>query len=341
MCGLFGWSLSEEAVEKCDLHALATLLAFQANARGDESWGVLKITPDAATQVLKDVGSIRRTCKVKNILAPTVVGHTRKATTGKVTQENAHPFTHGKVIGAHNGFIWDHAELNKEHKRDFNVDSQHLIAHIAEEKPLDELGGNGTVSYINTDNPRVVYLGRGAGSDLAVYGIGTVKKPIGVVWASIGFWIKDALDMAGLEENFTYTTYLQSLYKIENFELYEAGKFPLGPSRRRTHEITQHDSAAWSGYPMQQPSYGYRGRTLFDSKDYDKTHQSTPLPKPEMTQLSKRDVDELPEHLKKKIKKSVTWRLGKQRKLLRQLGDAMHATIGERWLPLMRRMLGV
>lgn len=330
--------LSEEAVEKCDLHALATLLAFQANARGDESWGVLKITRDTTSQVLKDVGSIRRTCRIKDILAPTVVGHTRKATTGKVTQENAHPFTHGKIIGAHNGFIWDHEGLNKEHSRTFNVDSQHLIAHIAEEKPLDELGGNGTVSYINSDAPQVVYLGRGAGSDLAVYGIGTVAKPIGVVWASISFWVKDALDMAGLGENFTYTTYLQSLYKIENFELYEAGKFLLGPSRRRAQEITQHDVGAWSGYGV-SPSYGYRGRTLFDSKEYDKTHQSTP--KTELTSLSKRDVDELPENLKKKIKKSVTWRLGKQRKLLRQLGVVMHATIGERWLPIMRRMLGV
>lgn len=335
MCGLFGWSLSEEAAAKCDLHALATLLAFQANARGDESWGVLKITPDATTQVLKDVGSIRRTCKIKNILAPTVVGHTRKATTGKVTQENAHPFTHGKIIGAHNGFIWDHEALNKEHNRQFNVDSQHLIAHIAEDKPVDELGGNGTVSYIHTDNPCVVYLGRGAGSDLAVYGIGTVEKPIGVVWASIGFWVKDALDMAGLEQHFTYTTHLQSLYKVEHYELYEAGKFLLGPSRKRVNEITHHDhqSSTWSGYPM----HGYRGRTLFDSKDYDKTNLT---PKPELTALSKRDIDELPEQLKKKIKKSVSWRLGKQRKLLRQLGAVMHATIGERWLPLMRRMLG-
>ncbi len=119
MCGLFGWVLSDEAVQECDLHAPATILAYNANNRGDESWGVVKVVPGVTPVVTKDIGSIRVSCRVKDILAPIVIGHTRKATTGKVSQENAHPFAHGSILGAHNGFIWDHEGLNKEHNREF------------------------------------------------------------------------------------------------------------------------------------------------------------------------------------------------------------------------------
>jgi len=338
MCGLFGWVLSDEAVQECDLHALATILAYNANNRGDESWGVVKVVPGVTPVVTKDIGSIRVSCRVKDILAPIVIGHTRKATTGKVSQENAHPFAHGSILGAHNGFIWDHEGLNKEHNREFQVDSQHLIAHIAEGKPITELGGSGTVSYINIEHPEVVHLGRGQGSDLVVFGIGKPEKPRGIVWASIHHWLKDALSMAGFKETFEFNTHLQELYKIERYDLFKAGDFPLGPSRSRMTQITRNDGMG-TGNRLYPTYPGYRGRTLFDDKSYDKDKQTSQSVR-EMVCLSKSEVDDLPEHLKKKIKKSVAWRKGKQRRLLKQLGDVMHVKIGERWLTTMRQMLG-
>ena len=335
-----------------DLRTLATILAYNAENRGNESWGVAKLLDKKEVKVLKDVGSIRKTCRVKSILAPQVIGHTRKATTGAISVPNAHPFIHGKIIGAHNGFIYDHNGLNKEYNRQFEVDSQHLIAHISEGLSLDTISGMGTVSYLNTDEPDVVYLGRGVSSDLAVCYIGSADNPIGVVWGSIQHWVYDALDMAGFSKHILVTTHIRTLYKIKDFKVTEAGEFPLGPSRFRQttmETIGKSGSGSTCNYPYSQANHDvlYRGRTYFDNKQYDreksgtashysdKEHSQLPL----LRALSKSELDDLPEHLKKKIRKSEYWRKGKQKKLLRKLADVMHVRIGAEWLKTMRKML--
>lgn len=338
-----------------DLRTLATILGYNANNRGDESWGVAKLL-GKDVKVVKDVGSIRKTCRIRNILSPQVIGHTRKATTGAVSVPNAHPFIHGKIIGAHNGFVYDHKELNREFNRDFEVDSQHLIAHISEGRDIDSLGGVGTVSYLNVEQPTEIYLGRGANSDLMVCYIGSKENPVGVVWASIANWVYDAIEMAGFPHHEVAPTSIRSLYKIKDYSVKEIGEFPLGPSRSRqtAMETNYRGTGNTCNYPHSRANheYLYRGRTYFDSKDYraDKPGSATPymVPPysnaeraqlPALTGLSKHELDELPEHLKKKIKKSEYWRKGKQKKLLKRLGDVMHVRIGAEWLQIMRRML--
>ncbi len=351
ICGLFGWTLTEEAAKQGDLRVLATVLAYNAENRGNESWGVAKVPDGATVKVMKDVGSIRKTCRVRNILALEVIGHTRKATTGAISVPNAHPFEHGKIVGAHNGFIYDHKELNKEYNRNFEVDSQHLIAHISEGISLDSIGGMGTVTYINRDNPQVIFLGRGASSDLAVCYIGSANNPIGVVWGSMAHWVHDAIEMAGFPHHVLASTATRSLYKIDQYKVIEVGEFPLGPSRSR---LTQMETGGRNGtgntcnYPhnQRQHDYLYRGRTYFDNKDYSSEKSHTPqyseysrAQLPVLRSLGKSELDELPEHLKKKIQKSEYWRKGKQKKLLKRLGDVMHVRIGAEWLAIMRKML--
>lgn len=301
MCGLFGWQFSPEGLASGDIVVLATMLASRAEHRGNESWGVIMATPGEKTTVLKNTGSIKKTCRIPQIIAPQVIGHTRKATTGKVSARNAHPFMHEKIIGSHNGFIFDHHTLNKEYKREFEVDSEHLIAHIAEGKPLSDLSGMGTVSYINTDNPHVVYLGRGQGSDLSIYGIGKdPKKPIGIIWGSIGYWVKEALEMAGYSDIFSITTNLQHLYRVDTYDVIEVGEFPLGQGRSRVTSIANADLRDMNSMKG-IGNHGYRGKTYFDERDYPACKSHVSKAQHPLSNITADDLNNLPTSLKKNL----------------------------------------
>lgn len=292
MCGLFGWQISPEALEQGDLHTLAAVLSYNAEWRGDDSWGVCKLD-SSGLSIVKEAGSIKKTCRIKSILAPQVIGHTRKATVGDRTKENAHPFHIGDIIGAHNGHVYDHSELNKKNNTSWTVDSQHLIAHIAAGKDIKDLSGSGTVSYINTKHPGVVWLGRGFTSDLMVYGIGKEKaqaKFDGIVWASIGKWVTDALEMAGWHEYTLITSYTSRLYKVVKHQLLEVEPFPFSMSKEY--------STSYQG--TYNHACGYRGRTNWDETQKDREYWSKrDYGKDKNTTITKDDLDHLPQGLKK------------------------------------------
>src|SRR6266852_5194032 len=53
-----------------------------------------------------------------------IVGHNRKATTGTITSQNAHPFREGNIVLVHNGFVFGAKDINSE----VEVDS-HALCH--------------------------------------------------------------------------------------------------------------------------------------------------------------------------------------------------------------------
>lgn len=294
MCGLFGWQISAEALEGGDLHTLAAVLAYNAEWRGDDSWGVCKLD-STGLSIVKEAGSIKKTCRVKTILAPQVIGHTRKATVGDKTKENSHPFHIGDIIGAHNGHVYDHSELNKKNNTKWQVDSQHLIAHIAAGKPISELSGSGTVSYLDTKHPNVVFLGRGLTSDLQIYGIGKEKERAkfdGIVWASVGTWVTQALEMAGWHEYTLITTYTSRLYKVSKHQLLEVEAFPFSMSREYPTGVQNTGTY--------NHACGYRGRTTWDDRKEDVDYWSKRAYGAEKNAaITKDDMDHLPPGLKK------------------------------------------
>lgn len=295
MCGLFGWQLSPEAMKIGDVHTLAAILALHSEKRGDDSWGVAmrNHAQVPAISLLKNVGSIKKTCRIPQIVASQVLGHTRKATVGAVSLRNAHPFTYGKIVGAHNGWLYQHQELNKKYQRECQVDSEHVIAHIAEGREVSELDGIGTVTWIDMDNPDSILIGRSRQSDLCIMGIGPRSKPIGIAWCSISTWLNDALEMAGFAENFVWPTQTRTLYLIEEYMCYEEGVFDFATPQYGNTNQNWHGTRSY-----QHDTTGYRGSTQWDGYDREKgTQHNVTLIKKQS--VSKSELEALPPHLKK------------------------------------------
>ncbi|MCQ5375797.1 MAG: glutamine--fructose-6-phosphate transaminase (isomerizing) [Methanomassiliicoccales archaeon] len=109
MCGIVGYTGPREAIEIL-LDALKRL-----EYRGYDSAGLAVLENDI--QIAKDRGEISQLEKSVPKLRGTVgIGHTRWATCGKPSKENAHPFLDcsGNFALVHNGIIENHRELRRE-----------------------------------------------------------------------------------------------------------------------------------------------------------------------------------------------------------------------------------
>lgn len=86
--------------------------------------------------------------------AMAMVGHNRKATIGKVSDETAHPFIEDDFILVHNGTLTNHKELNDK----VDVDSHalcHAIASDGIDKALDKVKGAYAIACYDTKNKKL------------------------------------------------------------------------------------------------------------------------------------------------------------------------------------------
>lgn len=121
--------------------------------------------------------------------------HTRAPTTGKIAKENSHPFEFGNIVGAHNGIIHNHEQLNRQYDRKFEVDSMHIFAHMAEGKELSDLRGYGAIEFVRSENPDIICLAKiSSTGSLAIF-----ETAYGIFWSSDDDHLKAALDAGGLK----------------------------------------------------------------------------------------------------------------------------------------------
>ena len=135
MCGIVGFTGTQQAAPVL-LEGLKKL-----EYRGYDSAGVAVMDKDriAVSKVTGRIASLcEKTGQGKAVPGTTGVGHTRWATHGAPTEENAHPHlsNDGKFAIVHNGIIENYLELREELTgRGYHFESQthtEVIVHLIE-----------------------------------------------------------------------------------------------------------------------------------------------------------------------------------------------------------------
>ncbi len=147
MCGIVG-AVAQRDVAPILLEGLRRL-----EYRGYDSAGMAVLGPDGTLQRLRAVGKVRSLADRlarEPIAGTTGVAHTRWATHGAPTENNAHPHISGeRVVVVHNGIIENHAELRAELEAAgyaFTSDTDtEVIAHLVHRELS---GGSGLLAAV-------------------------------------------------------------------------------------------------------------------------------------------------------------------------------------------------
>lgn len=221
MCGIFGYVGSKNA-SAVILEGLKRL-----EYRGYDSWGIAVV--DEEIKVSKQVGAIGDLVRVINLPQSSIgIGHTRWATHGGITQDNAHPhFSSDKsFVLAQNGIVENYLELKKDLLKDgfkfkTETDTEVIVklieSYLKRKNDLQEavrkaflsLAGRNTIIVLSKDNQ---IIGARNGSPLVV----------GVSSSNEIFFSSDTLSFAPFVEKIMVVDDGQmAVYKQEKIELWD------------------------------------------------------------------------------------------------------------------------
>lgn len=172
MCGIIAGITQKAGIKDKVLQQLKKL-----EYRGYDSSGIATISADKKLHVLHNTDSIDELATESKTLPDThvAIAHTRWATHGQVSLDNAHPHTAGNRIAlVHNGIIENHEALKRD-LVDFSIswrsqtDSE-VIAHLinqkldqgepiisAIEKTTKQLKGTYALAIIDRESPSTIY----------------------------------------------------------------------------------------------------------------------------------------------------------------------------------------
>lgn len=169
MCGIVGYVGNKQVVPLI-IDGLRKL-----EYRGYDSAGIAVVDEDCNLSLRRAEGKLRNleeAIRLNPLDGNYGIGHTRWATHGRPTEENAHPHRDcsGKIVVVHNGIIENYLtlkEMLKEKGHDFKTETDtEIVAHLIEEhqkeglsfeesvrKSVQQLRGIFALSIISSDEP--------------------------------------------------------------------------------------------------------------------------------------------------------------------------------------------
>ena len=179
MCGIIAITTSS----KTNVSKMITDGLKKLEYRGYDSVGIATIN-NGKIDILKDAGTIDKVnnrLSLENLQGTIGIGHTRWATHGPPSRENAHPHSDctGNIIIVHNGIIENYLELKDAlleagHNFSSETDSE-VIAHQMEEelnrnqklsiidafkRVLAKIEGTYAITMMHSEEPNTIFLAR-------------------------------------------------------------------------------------------------------------------------------------------------------------------------------------
>lgn len=191
MCGLAGIILGNKKRTEDDFEWIKesmSLLLIRSQVRGPHATGIAVIRRDGAYQLLKrPIPSIEfvETEEYQDVMSELndevtiIMGHTRFRTIGTESKpNNNHPIRAGKIVGTHNGTIYNAQHIAKMYciNRFADVDSEVLfrVANkfrnpIQFKSKLNDFRGQMTAVMVNLNSPEIIRIYKG-------------NKPLAIMW---------------------------------------------------------------------------------------------------------------------------------------------------------------
>jgi glucosamine--fructose-6-phosphate aminotransferase (isomerizing) len=186
MCGIVGYVGPRQCVD------LVVAGLRKLEYRGYDSAGVAVVGPSglAVRRAKGKLQNLARLLEEKPLPGCTGIGHTRWATHGRPSDENAHPHSYGGVAVVHNGIIENHLELKaalgaRGHKFASETDTEifaHLIADAlaagardladAVRATLAEVQGSYAIAVVSEKRPDEIVAAKNASPLVVGHGKG-------------------------------------------------------------------------------------------------------------------------------------------------------------------------
>src|SRR6184192_3056754 len=163
MCGIVGY-VGKKRVVPVIIEGLRRL-----EYRGYDSAGIAVCGNGDGLQIRRAEGKLRNleeVIRLKPLDGTYGIGHTRWATHGRPTEENAHPHRDcsGRVVVVHNGIIENYVALKRKlieegHRFTTETDTE-VIAHLVEKYFLKSANGPNKIVAARNGPPAVIGLGK-------------------------------------------------------------------------------------------------------------------------------------------------------------------------------------